>query len=57
MESVCGSEEAAFEWLRESEESGRIRKEARRAIRLSERAETDKESALQGDALDDEIPF
>lgn len=52
MESVCPSEEAAFEWLREREESGRIRREARQAIRLFERGEADDKPAL-----DDDIPF
>lgn len=57
MESVCSSEEAAFEWLREREESGLIRREARLAIRLFEREEADDESDSWSNALDDDIPF
>lgn len=57
MESVCASEEAAFEWLREREEGGHIRREARRAIRLFEGAEADDEPTLESDALDNDIPF
>lgn len=52
MESECASEESAFEWLREREESGRILREARQAIRLFERGEADDRTAL-----DDDIPF
>jgi hypothetical protein len=57
MESVCSSEEAAFEWLREREESGRIHDEARLAIRLFEREEADDEPDSRSNALDDDIPF
>ena len=57
MESVCASEEGAFEWLREREESGQIRREALRAIRLFEREEREDEPAFESDALDDDIPF
>ncbi len=57
MESVCASEEGAFEWLRERDESGQIRREARRAIHLFEREERDDEPTLESDALDDDIPF
>ncbi len=57
MESVCDNEEAAFEWLRAREESGRILDMARRAIGLFEGAEIDEDPAPESDALDDDIPF
>lgn len=47
MERDCSSEDKAFAWLRNAEASGLIQREARHAISLFERFESD----------DDDIPF